>query len=66
MIEEKLVISCDQGSTHILLIIFYGIQVKGEYRWRRFILDRRQDFTDYSTVVPSEQVSTRIAETSFA
>uniref|UniRef100_A0A251VRG7 Uncharacterized protein n=1 Tax=Helianthus annuus TaxID=4232 RepID=A0A251VRG7_HELAN len=28
-------------------------QVKGKYGWRRFVLDGRRGFTDYSTVVPS-------------
>ncbi|MFS7925594.1 hypothetical protein Hanom_Chr04g00286891 [Helianthus anomalus] len=27
--------------------------LKGEYGWRRSILDGRRGFTDYSTVVPS-------------
>ncbi|MFS8024976.1 hypothetical protein Hanom_Chr16g01469601 [Helianthus anomalus] len=33
--------------------IFCGIQVKDEYGWRRFVLDGRRGFTDYSTIVPS-------------
>ncbi|KAF5822430.1 hypothetical protein HanXRQr2_Chr01g0026401 [Helianthus annuus] len=41
------------GSTPTLPIIFCGIQVKGEYGWRRFVLDGRRGFTDYSTVMPS-------------
>ncbi|KAF5822984.1 hypothetical protein HanXRQr2_Chr01g0033321 [Helianthus annuus] len=41
------------SSTLTLSIIFYGIQVKGKYGWRRFVLDGRRGFTDYSTVVPS-------------
>ncbi|MFS8031855.1 hypothetical protein Hanom_Chr17g01550831 [Helianthus anomalus] len=43
----------DSGSTITLPIIFCGIGVKGEYGWRRFVLDRRRSFTDYSTVVHS-------------
>ncbi|MFS7979623.1 hypothetical protein Hanom_Chr10g00929881 [Helianthus anomalus] len=46
--------SCDPGSTSTLLIIFCDIRVKGRYVWRRFVLDRRRGFTDYSTVVPSD------------
>ncbi|MFS7889151.1 hypothetical protein Hanom_Chr00s000003g01603531 [Helianthus anomalus] len=37
-----------------LLIILCDIQVKSEYGWRRFDLDDRQGFTDYSTAVPSD------------
>ncbi|MFS7961226.1 hypothetical protein Hanom_Chr08g00712481 [Helianthus anomalus] len=51
---EKLIVPCDSGSTSTLPIIFCGIQVKGEYGWRRFVLDGRQGFTDHSTVVPSD------------
>ncbi|KAF5791816.1 hypothetical protein HanXRQr2_Chr09g0399121 [Helianthus annuus] len=53
VVGEKLDVPCDPHSTPTLPIIFYDIQVKGEYRWRRFVLDGRRDFTDYSTVVPS-------------
>ncbi|MFS8005388.1 hypothetical protein Hanom_Chr13g01236821 [Helianthus anomalus] len=51
--EERFGVTCDPGSTRTLPIIFCGIQVKGEYGWRRFVLDERRGFTDYSTVVPS-------------
>ncbi|MFS7940623.1 hypothetical protein Hanom_Chr05g00466621 [Helianthus anomalus] len=50
---EKLDVLCDSGSTPLHLVIFYGIQVKHEYGWRQFVLDRMRGFTDYSTVVPS-------------
>ncbi|MFS7984058.1 hypothetical protein Hanom_Chr11g00982041 [Helianthus anomalus] len=53
MVGERHGFPCDPGSTPTLPIIFCGIQVKGEYGWRRFILDGRRGFTDYSTVVPS-------------
>ncbi|MFS7960457.1 hypothetical protein Hanom_Chr08g00703371 [Helianthus anomalus] len=36
------------------LIIFYGIQLKGKCGWRRFILDGRRGFTDYSTVMSTD------------
>ncbi|MFS7901751.1 hypothetical protein Hanom_Chr01g00003381 [Helianthus anomalus] len=39
---ERLGVSCDTGSTPTLPIIVCGIQVKGKYGWRRFVLDRRQ------------------------
>ncbi|MFS7932770.1 hypothetical protein Hanom_Chr04g00371841 [Helianthus anomalus] len=42
----------DLGSI-LTFIIFCAIQVKSEYGWRRFNLDERRDFTDYSIVVPS-------------
>ncbi|MFS7977643.1 hypothetical protein Hanom_Chr10g00906421 [Helianthus anomalus] len=50
---KDLVFFCDSSSTHVLPIIFCDIQVIGGYRWRRFILDERRGFTDYSTVVLS-------------
>ncbi|MFS7968855.1 hypothetical protein Hanom_Chr09g00802401 [Helianthus anomalus] len=53
VVEKRLVVPCDPGSTPTLYIIFYGIQVMCEYGWRRFVLDGRRCFTDYSTVVPS-------------
>ncbi|MFS7994445.1 hypothetical protein Hanom_Chr12g01106161 [Helianthus anomalus] len=31
----------------------YGIKVKGEHGWCRFLLDGRRGFNDYSIVVPS-------------
>ncbi|MFS8030024.1 hypothetical protein Hanom_Chr17g01529241 [Helianthus anomalus] len=51
-VGEKLGVPCDPSSTPIIAIIFCGIQ-EGEYGWRRFVLDRRRGFTDYSTAVPS-------------
>ncbi|MFS7987011.1 hypothetical protein Hanom_Chr11g01016981 [Helianthus anomalus] len=69
MVGEKLSVSCDPALTPTLLIIFCGIQVKGKYGWRRFVLDGRLGFTDgwrrfvfngrrgfndYSTVVLSD------------
>ncbi|MFS7977231.1 hypothetical protein Hanom_Chr10g00901631 [Helianthus anomalus] len=59
VVREKLGVPCDPGPTHTLPIIFFGIQVKGEYGWRRFVLDGwrrfvldgRRGFTDYSIVV---------------
>ncbi|MFS7986893.1 hypothetical protein Hanom_Chr11g01015601 [Helianthus anomalus] len=53
VVGEKLGVSYDPGSTPTLPIIFCGIQAKGEYGWRWFVLDERRGFTDYSTVVPS-------------
>ncbi|MFS7918335.1 hypothetical protein Hanom_Chr03g00199771 [Helianthus anomalus] len=53
MVGEKLNVSYDLDSIPTLSIIFCGIQVKGEYGWRRFVLDGRRGFTDYSNVVPS-------------
>ncbi|MFS7914390.1 hypothetical protein Hanom_Chr02g00152791 [Helianthus anomalus] len=35
-----------------IIIILCGIKVKGEYGWRRFVMDGRRGFTNYSTVVP--------------
>ncbi|MFS8006486.1 hypothetical protein Hanom_Chr14g01249711 [Helianthus anomalus] len=52
VVGERLGVTCDPCLTPTLLIILCGIQVKGEYGWRRFVLDGRQGFTDYSTVVP--------------
>ncbi|MFS7998519.1 hypothetical protein Hanom_Chr12g01154821 [Helianthus anomalus] len=52
LVEEKFIVLCDPGSTLNLSIIFCVIQVKAEYAWRRFVLDGRRVFTDYSTVVP--------------
>ncbi|MFS7901128.1 hypothetical protein Hanom_Chr00s170331g01828601 [Helianthus anomalus] len=54
VVKEKLGVLCDSGSTSTLSIIFSGVQVKGEYGWRQLILDERQRFNDYSTVVPSD------------
>ncbi|MFS7991325.1 hypothetical protein Hanom_Chr12g01069441 [Helianthus anomalus] len=54
VVEEKFGVSCDSDSTLTLSIIFYSIQVKGEYEWRRFVLDGRQGFTDYFIVMPSD------------
>ncbi|KAJ0637566.1 hypothetical protein HanOQP8_Chr17g0675381 [Helianthus annuus] len=51
VVREKLGVPCDPGPTPTLPIIFFGIQVKGEYGWRRFVLDGRRGFTDYSIVV---------------
>ncbi|MFS7931029.1 hypothetical protein Hanom_Chr04g00351171 [Helianthus anomalus] len=56
VIEERFGISCDLSSTPTLPITFCGIQVKGEYGWRRFVLDGRRAFTDYSTVIPFGRV----------
>ncbi|MFS7988158.1 hypothetical protein Hanom_Chr11g01031361 [Helianthus anomalus] len=53
VVVERLGVSCDQGSSPTIPIILCGIQMKGEYGWRRFVLDGRQGFTDYSTFVPS-------------
>ncbi|MFS8025359.1 hypothetical protein Hanom_Chr16g01474011 [Helianthus anomalus] len=53
MLGEKLSVFCDTGSTPTFLTIFCGIQVKDEYGWRRFVLDGRRHFTDYSTIVSS-------------
>ncbi|MFS7993331.1 hypothetical protein Hanom_Chr12g01092811 [Helianthus anomalus] len=36
-----------------MILIFCGINVMAEYGWRRFVLDGRRGFTDYSTVVSS-------------
>ncbi|MFS7923223.1 hypothetical protein Hanom_Chr03g00258151 [Helianthus anomalus] len=55
MVVERLDVPCDPGSTLTLPISFCGIQVKGEYEWRRFVLYGRQDFTDYSIVVLSDE-----------
>ncbi|MFS7949688.1 hypothetical protein Hanom_Chr06g00574521 [Helianthus anomalus] len=41
VVEERLSVSCDSVSTHTLPIIFCGIQVKGEYGCRWFVLDGR-------------------------
>ncbi|MFS7921401.1 hypothetical protein Hanom_Chr03g00236361 [Helianthus anomalus] len=38
VVRERLGVHCDPGSTPTLPIIFYGIQVKGEYGWHRFVL----------------------------
>ncbi|MFS7923681.1 hypothetical protein Hanom_Chr03g00263631 [Helianthus anomalus] len=51
VVREKLGVPCDPGPTQTLPIIFFGIQVKGEYGWRPFVLDGRRGFTDYSIVV---------------
>ncbi|MFS7901203.1 hypothetical protein Hanom_Chr00s178887g01831341 [Helianthus anomalus] len=51
VVREKFGVLYDTGSTLSLLIIFCCIQVNGEYGWRRFVLDGRRGFTDYSTVV---------------
>ncbi|MFS7902017.1 hypothetical protein Hanom_Chr01g00006351 [Helianthus anomalus] len=45
-------VPCYLGLTPALLIIIYGIQVKGEYGRRRFVLDGRRCFIHYSTGVP--------------
>ncbi|MFS8026561.1 hypothetical protein Hanom_Chr16g01488151 [Helianthus anomalus] len=52
VVGEILGVPCDPGSTPTLPIIFYRIQVKGEYGWRQFVLDGRRGFTDYSIVMP--------------
>ncbi|MFS7915671.1 hypothetical protein Hanom_Chr02g00168001 [Helianthus anomalus] len=51
VVGKNIGILCDLGSIPTL-IIFCGIQVKSEYGWRRFDLDGRRGFIDYSTVVP--------------
>ncbi|MFS7904613.1 hypothetical protein Hanom_Chr01g00038151 [Helianthus anomalus] len=51
---ERLGVSCNPSSTLTLPTILCGIQVKGKYEWRRFVLDGRRDFTDYSIGVPSD------------
>ncbi|MFS7973076.1 hypothetical protein Hanom_Chr09g00852341 [Helianthus anomalus] len=53
VVGERIGVPCDSGPIPTLLIIFCGIQVKSEYGWRRFDLDERRGFTDYSTVMPS-------------
>ncbi|MFS7901739.1 hypothetical protein Hanom_Chr01g00003261 [Helianthus anomalus] len=53
MVGKRFGVSYDSSSTLIHPIIFCGIQVKSEYGWRRFVLDGRRRFTDYSTVVSS-------------
>ncbi|MFS8003169.1 hypothetical protein Hanom_Chr13g01210731 [Helianthus anomalus] len=53
VVGERFGVTCDLGSTPTLPIILCGIQVKSEYGWRRFVLDRRRSFIDYSIVVPS-------------
>ncbi|MFS7923312.1 hypothetical protein Hanom_Chr03g00259251 [Helianthus anomalus] len=53
VVGEKTGVSCDPGSTFTLLVIFYSMHVKGEYKWCWFVLDGRWGFTDYSTVVSS-------------
>ncbi|MFS7923536.1 hypothetical protein Hanom_Chr03g00261861 [Helianthus anomalus] len=45
-VGEKLGVPCDPAFTSTLHIIFRGIQVKGEYGWRWFVLDERRSFTD--------------------
>ncbi|MFS7990883.1 hypothetical protein Hanom_Chr11g01064161 [Helianthus anomalus] len=53
MVVKRLGVLCNPNSTPTLSIIFCGIQVKGEYGWRWFVLDRSRVFIDYYTVVPS-------------
>ncbi|MFS7902405.1 hypothetical protein Hanom_Chr01g00010911 [Helianthus anomalus] len=53
LVEERLSVPWDPDSTLTLHIILCGIQVKGEYGWRWFVLDGRRAFTGYSTVMPS-------------
>ncbi|KAJ0502198.1 hypothetical protein HanHA300_Chr11g0410071 [Helianthus annuus] len=53
VVVERLGVFCDPSSTSTLPIISRGIQLKGEYEWRRFVLGGRRGFTNYSTVVPS-------------
>ncbi|MFS8030428.1 hypothetical protein Hanom_Chr17g01533891 [Helianthus anomalus] len=55
VVGERLGVPCDSGSTLTLSIIFCVIRVNGEYGWRRFVLDGRRGFTDYSTVMPSDR-----------
>ncbi|KAM0064040.1 hypothetical protein Hdeb2414_s0003g00097991 [Helianthus debilis subsp. tardiflorus] len=52
-LRKELVFLVTLGLILTLLVIFWGIQVKSEYGWRRFDLDERQGFTDYSIVVHS-------------
>ncbi|MFS7964486.1 hypothetical protein Hanom_Chr08g00750931 [Helianthus anomalus] len=54
VVEKRFGFSCNLRSILTFSIIFCGIQVKGEYVWRRFVLDGRRGFPDYSTVVPSD------------
>ncbi|MFS7976892.1 hypothetical protein Hanom_Chr10g00897681 [Helianthus anomalus] len=50
-VGEKLGVHSDPGSIPTLPIIFCDIQVKGEYEWRRLVLDGRRGFNDYLIVV---------------
>ncbi|MFS7968698.1 hypothetical protein Hanom_Chr09g00800641 [Helianthus anomalus] len=46
VIEKRFGVSCYSDSNFTLLIILCGIQMKGEYGWRRFVLDGRRGFTN--------------------
>ncbi|MFS7935246.1 hypothetical protein Hanom_Chr05g00401221 [Helianthus anomalus] len=57
VVGERFGVICDSGSTFTLPVIYCSIQLKGKYRWCRFILDRRRGLTDYSTLMPSQWMS---------